>query len=188
MVGNLLVAVPAMTLLLAGGAHLRSPRRLAEEVREQAVLPDWSIGALVVALPLAEVLVGGSLLWVLAGGSSPNGNRIPLAVGVVLYIAIAGYATYVWKTVSARGGVPVRCGCSSVGARMTEWVVIRAAVLTASMAGAFVYVSVPGQMSLIQSVVFVLASVTFTTLLWIIPGALQSSGNRAHGGSDVVHG
>lgn len=164
------------TLLVSTAEHLSRPAALARALAAHRVLPAPVVVA-VVAIAGEGLLAGAGIVALL----HPAGGRLLVAVLVgsgALLALYAGYGLYVRST--GRAG---SCGCSRVELPMTGWVVARAAILAGlallalSLSGAIV---APDRADAALAVVL-LASATFTTLLWHLPAAMYEPATATAG-------
>ncbi|MGK5518203.1 MauE/DoxX family redox-associated membrane protein [Micromonospora sp. URMC 107] len=155
------------TLLVSTAEHLSRPAALAEALAAHRVLP--APGAVAAVAIAGEGLLAGAGVVALfhPGGGGP---LVAVLVGSVALLALyAGYGLHVRST--GRAG---SCGCSRVELPMTGWVVARAAVL-AGLALVALLLSdsiIPADRADASLAVVLLASATFTALLWHLPAAM----------------
>ena len=155
------------TLLIAGAEHLSRPAALAEALAAHRVLPaPVTVAALAIG---SEGLLAGTGIVALLYDSG-EGLLIAVLVGSVALLGLyAGYGLYLRST-----GRTGSCGCSRVELPMTGWVVARASSL-AGLALVALFLSgsiIPANRLDASLAVVLLASATFTALLWHLPAAM----------------
>ncbi|MFI1195220.1 MauE/DoxX family redox-associated membrane protein [Micromonospora sp. NPDC020750] len=155
------------TLLVSTAEHLSRPAALAEALAGHRVLPaPVAVAALAIA---SEGLLAGAGIVALLLDSGAGLLIAVLVGGAVLLGLYAGYGLYLMST-----GRTGSCGCSRVELPMTGWVVARASVL-AGLALVALFLSgsiVPANRIDASLAVVLLASATFTALLWHLPAAM----------------
>ncbi|MGN9766422.1 MauE/DoxX family redox-associated membrane protein [Micromonospora sp. SD12] len=156
------------TLLVSTAEHLSRPAALAGALAAHRILPAPAALA-AVAIVGEAVLAGAGIVALLRPGG--EGLLVGVLAGSAALLALyAGYGLLVRST--GRAGP---CGCSRVELPMTGWVVARAAVLAGlalvalSLSDSIV---APHRADAALAVVL-LASATFTALLWHLPAAMN---------------
>ena len=161
------------TLLASGTGHLARPRRFAAALAAHGVRAT-ARRLLSVAVPVAELLVGGAGLMLIGTGSVSGGRAAALGA-VVLYSAFAGYG---WRLTRRRPGVP--CGCGASLEPVSGWTVARAAALSATAAVAATGVALAGPAAPpAERVLAVLSAAGLGLALWQLPAARLGSLSRA---------
>ncbi|WP_433349813.1 MauE/DoxX family redox-associated membrane protein [Micromonospora sp. CA-111912] len=155
------------TLLVSTAEHLSRPAALAEALAAHRVLPaPVAVAALTIA---SEGLLAGAGIVALLLDSGAGLLIAVLVGGAALLGLYAGYGLYLMST-----GRTGSCGCSRVELPMTGWVVARASIL-AGLALVALFLSgsiVPANRIDASLAVVLLASATFTALLWHLPAAM----------------
>ena len=177
--------VPALLLLVAGVSHLAHPTSLADDLRQQGLVPRRAVAATTVALPVVEVALGLAVVAAVHGWTTVPGTA-PLAGTAALYAAFACYTVTLLRRRDGRG---VPCGCAATGADVTGVVPLRAATLACLALGALMTSPSASAWPAPELLMAGLATATFTVLLWTLPSALAQTGraNTKERG-DVVHG
>lgn len=164
-------AVPFATLVWSGLSHVRHRKEFGDAVRQHAIFPKAVVSAVVNTVIVDELLLGslgvGGLLI------SPNGMalRYLLLIAGATLILFGLYATYLFRY---RPHVP--CGCSSASDAVNVWTVVRAGVLAAAALGAAASTSVellPLMAFNASAPLIALASLAFSSIVWIAPDALR---------------
>ncbi|MGA8047968.1 MAG: MauE/DoxX family redox-associated membrane protein [Dermatophilaceae bacterium] len=166
-----LLAVVAVTLVVAGAAHLRAPRELRAALDSHAVLARSVRGPVSVGLPLVEVALGVGVLLALATGAAAT-----VLVGLLAAALLTAMTVYVHVAAGRSAGRAVPCGCGVGEAPLGLWVTVRSALLAglalvgALTVGAAPTLARPGSELVIMAAAVVALSISLAAL----PGA------RAH--------
>ncbi|MCX4472948.1 hypothetical protein C5N14_10220 [Micromonospora sp. MW-13] len=155
------------TLLVSTAEHLSRPAALAEALAAHRVLPA-PVTVAVLAIASEGLLAGAGLAALLYDGG--EGLLIAVLVGSGALLGLyAGYGRHLMST-----GRTGSCGCSRVELPMTGWVVARASILAglALVALALSGSIIPLNRADAALAVVLLASATFTALLWHLPAAM----------------
>ncbi|MGW1061328.1 MauE/DoxX family redox-associated membrane protein [Micromonospora rubida] len=167
LLGSVAAYTVLFTLLVSTAEHLSRPAALAEALAAHRVLPAPVV---VAALAIAsEGLLAGAGIVALLHDSGAGLLIAVLVGGGALLGLYAGYGLHLMST-----GRTGSCGCSRVELPMTGWVVARAATL-AGLALVAVLLSgsiIPADRADASLAVVLLASATFTALLWHLPAAM----------------
>lgn len=181
LLGSVATYTVLFTLLVASVEHLSRPAALAGALAAHRVLPaPVPVAVLVVA---SEALLAGTGIVALLRDGGGSLLTAALAGSFALLGLYAGYGLHLMST-----GRTGPCGCSRVELPMTGWVVARAAALAGlALVGILLSGSVvaPERTGTPLAVVL-LASVTFTALLWHLPAAMYDPTAATAGRSRTV--
>jgi hypothetical protein len=166
----------ALVLLASSVTHLRRPRLLAKALAAHDLLPArswWPVTAAVIVLEIATA----ALLTRSALAGDPAASATAAAVAVPLFAAFALYLAAVLRRSPA--GADAGCGCGLGDTRVTGWVVVRAAGLSAAAA---VGGLAPATQRLLdrpleQAVVLGCAAGTFAIVAALLPAARALPGD-----------
>lgn len=113
-----------LLFLTAGMAKLRARRVFPGVVANYRLLPDALVGPVAMALPLAEVLIGASLLGGVAAAALPASMLLLLVFAAAMAVNIR------------RGRAHIDCGCrrSELRQPLSRALVVRNIVLAALLA------------------------------------------------------
>ncbi|MEH1016403.1 MauE/DoxX family redox-associated membrane protein [Micromonospora sp. CPCC 206060] len=178
LLGGVATCTVLFTLLVASAEHLSRPAALAGALAAHRVLPaPVTVAALVIASE--SVLAGTGIVALL----HDNGKGLLSAVLVGSFALLGLYAGYGLYLIST--GRTGSCGCSRMELPMTGWVVARASVLAGlALIGLFLSGStIPPERTDAPLAVVLLASATFTALLWHLPAAMNDPGTATTGRS-----
>ncbi|MEH0971489.1 MauE/DoxX family redox-associated membrane protein [Micromonospora sp. CPCC 205546] len=165
-----------LTLLVSTAEHLSRPAALARALAAHRVLPA-PVALAAVAIAGEGLLAGAGIVALLHPAG--EGLLVAVLVGSAALLALyAGYGLHVRAT--GRAG---SCGCSRVELPMTGWVVARASVL-AGLALVALLLSgstIAADRADASLAVVLLASATFTALLWHLPAAMYEPATATAG-------
>lgn len=173
------VLSPSLVLLSAGAQHLAKRSTLRSRMAAHGVLAPRSIAAVVVTLPLMELLIAAGVIYFL-GVSSRSGLIASLVLQAVMYSSLAAYLVVVVR--GGNAGVP--CGCGVGEAPVGGPVIARAIVLGLLSATAAIGVGLLGQTLTVgldtRGLLSVTAGLTLAILLVILVPArrLEASADR----------
>lgn len=162
-------ALTAFTVLLASGAvHVERHRHFRTAIGEHAVVPRASVPSVAIAVTTAEIGLGVSGLVAVALTGGAGARALALAAGgLMLSFAVYG-------SVLVQRGSRAYCGCAAADYPINVWVPVRAAAL--ALAATWAAVAPGGDLVLTgppsQVAFVVLATLTFSALLWTLPDAL----------------
>jgi hypothetical protein len=160
------------TLLFSGTSHARHPVVFRRSLRRQAVWPpsvEPMVAVMVIAAEFSIGLIGLVALFVAgrAGLLAPA-----LAASAVLYLLFTAYAALL---VGRHGDVP--CACSGRDEPVNVWTAVRAGLLAATSAGAWIAVgrmaTVSGLALDANATVAAVAGLAIGVTVWNLPAALQ---------------
>lgn len=159
-----------LSLLTGCAAHVAGPGALRAALRVHRVLPRRAVPFVAAAVPVAEGVLGAAGLAALTGGSR-TGFVLVMAASAALFGTYAGYLRYVLST--GRGGP---CGCSRSDIPVSGRAAGRALVYTllAAVGALLAESAVPLLTDPAELITVMLASLTFTVLLWVLPLALHN--------------
>lgn len=119
-----LIAVAALSLLLAGLAHTRAPDPLRKTLARHAVLPGSLQAPVAASLVLVEIALGAGLLVGLS--LAHNLVRGLSLAAALLFAAMAGYVHIAARRAPATA---LPCGCGFGEAPLGLWMTVRAGLL-----------------------------------------------------------
>lgn len=168
LLGSVAAYTVLLTLLVATAEHLSRPAALTEALTAHRIV--WAPGVVAALVIASEALLAGTGIVALFYG---RGEVLLVEVlagsSAALLGVYGGYGLYLRST-----GSTAPCGCSRVELPMTGWVVARAFVL-AGLALLALFLSgsiIPLTRTDASLAVVLLASTTFTALLWHLPAAM----------------
>jgi hypothetical protein len=156
------------SLLIAWAAHLSRPSALPRALAAHRVVPAPTVVAAVV-IASEGLLVGAGAAGLVRG----DGQDLLTAALAGSFMLLALFGSYGWYVIATgRDGL---CGCSRAPLPMSGWVVARAFALAGLALVALVPADsvVPPGLPGADLAVVVLATATFTCLLWQLPAAMH---------------